>query len=141
MCGQRDLSAAFPGQWTLSAVYQDSPGPVDLATYAAPTSAIAPSLGRNLAACGTKTVCTSTANVPLLQPYTQFDIRRHQLDLRFAKTFQLTRSSRLNASIGLCNVTNSSSIITINTNYGNQWLLPQAILAPRTLQFQGTLTF
>ena len=131
----------FPGQWTLSAAYQDNPGPQILANYNASTSEIAPSLGRNLAACGTKTVCTSTANVPLIQPYTQFEPRRHQLDLRLGKNFQVSPRARLNMGIGLFNVTNSAAIVTINTTYGSQWLQPQAILAARTLQFQGTLSF
>jgi hypothetical protein len=139
--GNASYPLPFPGQWTLSAIYQDSPGPADLATYPAPNSAIAPSLGRNLASCGTRETCTATANAPLLQPFTQFENRRHQLDLRLAKNFQLAQSMRLNASVGLYNVTNSSAIITVNTNYGNQWLQPTAILSARTLQFQGTLTF
>ena len=94
-----------------------------------------------IAACGTKAVCTSTANVPLIAPYSQYEDRRHQLDLRIAKNFQLSRTARLNASIGLFNVTNSSAIIIINTNYGDQSKQPQAILSARMLQFQGTLTF
>src|SRR5438128_1012313 len=35
----------FPGQWTLSAAYQDNPGPAVTASYPAPTSEILPSLG------------------------------------------------------------------------------------------------
>jgi hypothetical protein len=131
----------FPGRWTLSAAYQDNPGPQILANYNASTNEIAPSLGRNLAVCGTRAVCTSTASVPLIAPYTLFEDRRHQLDLRLGKNFQVGPKARLNASIGLFNANNSAAIATINTNYGSQWLQPQAILAARTLQFQGTLSF
>jgi hypothetical protein len=132
----------FPGQWTLSAAYQDNPGPQVLASYAAQAVEIAPSLGRALGQCGSRaaSACTATAPVPLIAPYSQFEDRRHQLDLRLAKNFQINRA-RLNASIGLFNVTNSSAIITINTNYGDQWKQPQAVLGARMLQFQGTLTF
>ena len=46
---------------------------------------IAPSLGRNLASCGTRTPCTSTATVPLIVPGTMFEDRITRLDLRLTK--------------------------------------------------------
>ena len=60
-------SYPLPGRVSLSGVVQSLPGPVILANYPAPNSAIVPSLGRNLAA-GTR----GTATVPLIQPQTRF---------------------------------------------------------------------
>jgi hypothetical protein len=135
----------FPGQFTLSANYQDLPGPMILATYQAPNSIIAPSLGRNLGACGTAAVCSATAPVPLIAPDTEWEPRRHQLDLKLAKSITLGPNARLQANIGVYNVFNASSILTVNTNYGNiggqQWLQPLSILGARTIQFSGRLNF
>ena len=58
---------------------------------------IAPSLGRNLAACGTRLVCTATATVPLIAPMSQFEPRRTQIDLRLTKVFTLSGRARLRA--------------------------------------------
>src|SRR5207248_1091724 len=85
----------FPGQFTISGNYQDVPGPNILATYAAPNDLIAPSLGRNLGACGTLAVCNATANVPLIAPNSQYEPRRHQLDLKLAKTIAVGPTARL----------------------------------------------
>lgn len=60
-------SIPFPGNITLSGIYQNTAGPQIEANYPAPTALIAPSLGRNLAG-GTR-----TATAPLMQPYTQFE--------------------------------------------------------------------
>ena len=48
---------------------------------------VAPSLGRNLAACGAATIatCTATVTVPLVEPQTLFEKRYSQLDLRLTK--------------------------------------------------------
>jgi hypothetical protein len=135
----------FPGEFTLSANYQDIPGPMILATYQAPNNLIAPSLGRSLGACGTLTACNATASVPLIAPNTQWEPRRHQLDLKLAKSFAAGKTARLQINIGVYNVTNASPILTVNNNYGNiagqQWLQPQSILAARTIQLSGRLNF
>ena len=45
-------SYPLPQGFTVSGTFQDVPGPPIEANYAVPNSQIAPSLGRNLAACG-----------------------------------------------------------------------------------------
>ena len=80
------------------------------------------------------------ADVPLLEPYSEFEARRRQLDLRFAKNIRLG-SARLNASIGLYNVFNAASVIRAIENYGTDWQKPTAVLSARMLQFQGSLNF
>ena len=65
---------------------QNLPGAPILATYVAPNAEVARSLGRNLAACPTETgACTATANIPLIAPFSQFEDRLTQVDLRITK--------------------------------------------------------
>ena len=68
-------SYPLPKDFVVSVVYQNISGPPVTASYAAPSSIIAPSLGRNLAACGSRIVCTNTAAVPLIVPNSQFEDR------------------------------------------------------------------
>ena len=78
-------SLPLPAAFIVSGVVQNLAGTQQLATYQAPNSLIAPSLGRNLAACGARSHCTATATVPLIAPMSQFEPRRTQLDLRLTK--------------------------------------------------------
>ena len=75
----------LPRDFMVSAVFQNLSGPTIVASYAASNNAIAPSLNRNLAACGTRVVCTSTATIPLIAPQTLYDDRLSRLDLDIAK--------------------------------------------------------
>jgi hypothetical protein len=136
----------LPGAFIVSGVLQNLPGTTLQADYPALNDAIAPSLGRNLAACGTRTVCTATATVPLLIPYTEFEPRRTQLDLRASKVFQMGRA-RLQANVDIYNVSNSSSILILNNSYGPRWRTPRStgvgsgFLEGRLVQFSGQITF
>lgn len=80
-------SYPLPGGIVVSGTLQNLPGIPQEANFRVPNDQIAPSLGRNLAACGTRTVCTATANVPLIVPFSRFEARRTQLDLRLGKLF------------------------------------------------------
>ncbi|MGE3179423.1 MAG: carboxypeptidase regulatory-like domain-containing protein [Vicinamibacterales bacterium] len=108
---------------------------------------IATSLGRNLAACGTRTVCTATATVPLIAPFSMFEPRRTQLDLRLSKTFGLGDRLRLRANLDVYNVLNGNGVIRINNTYGSRWLTPlstaigSGFLEARLVQLGGQLTF
>ena len=93
--GQTQVKAfgSYPLPWdfVVSGTVQNVSGPMIIATWNAPNSAIAPSLGRNLAACGTAAVCTATAQVPLIDPGTRYEPRRTQIDLRLTKRFKLAQ--------------------------------------------------
>src|SRR4051812_35928288 len=129
-------SYPLPGNFSLSGVFQDLPGPVILANYPAPNSAVVPSLGRNLAA-GAR----GTATVPLIEPQTQFEVRQTQLDLRLSKQFTFKRRVNLQANLDVYNVLNANSILAINTTYGSQWRRPTSILDARLVQFGGQFSF
>jgi hypothetical protein len=140
-------SLPLPAAFVVSGVLQNLSGSQYQANYNAPNSQIAPSLGRNLAACGTRTVCTATATVPLIPPMTQFEPRRTQVDLRLTKVFTLSTRTRLRANLDLYNLFNDGSVVTINNNYGSSWLQPiggvfsAGIADGRLLQLGGQFTF
>ena len=121
--------------------------PID-ADWRAPNDLIAPSLGRNLAACGTREVCTSTAPVPLIPPYTQFLDRRNVLDLRFSKAVS-AGAARVTFNLDIYNVFNGNQVLGVNERVGPRWLVPAAlqnnevdsILAGRLIHVGGSLEF
>lgn len=110
------------------------------ATWAAPNSLIAPSLGRNLGACGTRPTCTATASIPLVRPYTLFEGRLNQMDLRLTKAFTMGRS-KLQANLDLYNAFTRSPVVGVVTQFGPRWLTPTQILDGRLIQVSATLTF
>jgi hypothetical protein len=128
-------SYAFPGEVFVSAVYQNLPGAVTLADYAAPTASIASSLGRQLAG-GAR-----TATVPLLSPQTEFEARTTRLDLRVAKTVRVGQRVRIQGNVDLYNALNSGSVLALTNVYGARWLVPTLVLEPRILQFSAQVNF
>jgi len=125
----------------VSAIWQNISGPTITASYAAANSQIAPSLGRNLAACRGAAVCTATATVPLIAPQTMFDGRLTRLDLRLAKRFSLSDRMKLQGNVNVYNLFNGSASSTLNTNYGPLWLQPSLLQDGRMFQFSASLTF
>ena len=128
-------SVPLPMDFVVSAIYQDQPGQVIEAVWAAPNSAIVPSLGRNLAGSA------ATFTVPLVAPNTMFENRIRRLDVRLTKYFNITKRVRLQANLDAYNALNSNAVQNVNTAYGANWLQPQLILDPRLIQISGTLTF
>ena len=128
---------SVPLKWGLSAsgIYQDLPGQVDEAVWAAPNAAIVPSLGRNLAGNA------ATFTVPLVAPNTLFEHRIRRLDLRLSKTFNLGPKTKFQANLDAYNAFNSNAVQSINTVYGANWLQPLQVLDPRIFQFSGQLSF
>jgi len=139
-------SYALPAQFTVSGTFQNIAGPEIQANYTAPNSEIAPSLGRNLAACRGAAVCTATAMVPLVAPQTLFEKRRTVLDLRVSKRLPL-RATRLQVNVDVYNVLNSNAVLSVNNTFGPRWQFPigvngtEPILWGRMVQFGGQLTF
>ena len=140
---QFKLNGVYPLPWGIgaSAVLQNMPGIPVMANFNAPNALIAPSLGRNLAACPTATgPCTATASVALIPPQTMFEDRLTQLDLRFSKAFQTGRG-RVRALFDVYNVFNASTVLSVNNTYGPTWLRPLTLLAPRLFKFGAEFTF
>jgi hypothetical protein len=135
---QLKLSGAYPIPWwdlKVAATFQNLPGAVDLASYVATNAQIAPSLGRNIGACGAAATCTATATLSnLFAPNTLLENRLNQMDLRFSKTVQIGRG-RVMGMFDIYNLFNASTITNINTRYGSQWLTPTAFLPGRLFKF------
>jgi hypothetical protein len=141
-------SYPLPAGFMVSGTFQNTGGPAYEANYTATNAEIAPSLGRNLAACGTRPHCTATVTVPLITPQTQFEDRLTQLDLRLTRTMNLGPSYRLQANFDVYNVFNASSMLTPNNTCGSQWRVPvttiargAGVLNARLFQFSGRLSF
>jgi hypothetical protein len=115
----------------LSGTFQNLPGVPIAATLVVPNAAIAPSLGRNLAAGANGTV-----TVPLMEANQAYEKRLNQLDLRFTKIVKLGRT-RLQGMFDIYNALNVNTILAENTAYGPTWLQPTTIIGARLFKFSG----
>lgn len=120
----------------LAATFQSKPGPMLAANYAAPNSAIAPSLGRDLSGNAPNAV------VNLIPPGTMYGDRVNQLDLRIAKAFKHARS-RMVFAVEIYNALNSSAVLAASSMFvpNGPWLQPMAILTPRFVKLTADVTF
>ena len=141
---QIKFSGAYPLPWwgvQAAATYQNLPGLPVLASYVATNAQIAPSLGRNLGACGASTTCTATVTIAnLIEPNTIFEDRINQVDVRVSKKFQLGRA-RLTGMFDMYNLLNVSPITAVNARFGSAWLTPVSILPARLFKFGAQLDF
>jgi len=139
---QVKMNGAYPLPWwglQASAVLQNLPGIPIAANRTFLNTEIAPSLRRNLGAC-TGTVCNGTATIGLIEPYTLFERRLTQLDIRLTKIVRLGRL-RVQGSFDVYNVFNGNTITSVNTTYGTDWLRPTSIEGARLFKFGGQLDF
>jgi hypothetical protein len=142
------FNVVYPLPWGLqtSAVYQNKPGfPIE-ANYVASNAEIAPSLGRNLAACPTQTgACNQTVTVALLPARSEFGERIKQLDFRVSRIFRVRESMRLQGNVDLYNIFNESTPLAEQTRYaaggGGTWRNIVQIMGGRLIKFSGQLSF
>jgi hypothetical protein len=136
------FSVSYPLLWDIqaSAVFQSVPGSPIGADYVATNDEIAPSLGRNLAACGTRVPCTATFLVTLMEPNQEFEERSKQLDLRFAKNIRVG-PARIRGMFDIYNVFNGSNVAVMFTRYGPAWLRPTEVMGGRLLKFGAQVDF
>jgi hypothetical protein len=132
----------FLGSYTLPKVdvqiggsFQSIPGVEMAATYAAPNSVVALSLGR----LPTNGVATGTTSVGLLQPGSNYYTRFNQLDLRLGKIIRLAHT-RSNLSLDIYNIFNSDTLSGLNAAY-SAWLAPTSVVPPRLLKVSWTFDF
>jgi hypothetical protein len=139
---QIKLSGVYPLPWGLqaSAVFQDLPGAVYQANAVFTNAQIAPSLGRNLGACGLAATCNSTVSIPLLVPNALREPRDVQTDFRIAKNIT-TRGVRIQPRIDLYNLFNANSVLAQNNTYGPAWRTPTSVLPGRMFKFGAQLNF
>ena len=139
---QLKFLVVYPLPWQLqtSAIYQNIPGIPITARYPATNAEVKDSLGRNLGACGTRTTCTSTVNVELIAPNTMYEDRLQQVDLRFSRLFRIQRT-RARINMDIANLFNASNVISTNTGYGSQWMVPYEVMGGRLFKFSGSFDF
>lgn len=136
-------SYPLPKDFFVSAIFQNVPTVPYGANYVATNREIAPSLGRNLAACGSQPLatCAATVTVPLINPGIHYEDRRTQLDLRLTKAFRFGQNGRINANFDAYNLFNSGALLTTNNAFGAQWRNPLAIVSGRLLQVGFQVNF
>ena len=126
--------ASYPLPWfglNASATVQNRPGPQITATNTIPAAQVQ-NLGRALG--------TTTASVALIAPGTIYGDRVTQVDFRLGKSFRLQRY-RLQTSMDVFNLLNSSAILSQNNTYGTAWQSPTGILQGRLVKFGMQLEF
>jgi len=119
----------------IGASFQSIPGIEYAATYAAPNTVIAQSLGR----LPTNGVATGTTALGLVQPGSFYGTRFNQLDVRLGKILRFGRT-RSNLSLDIFNMFNSDVVSAASATYAT-WLAPTAVVAPRLLKVSWTFDF
>src|SRR5262249_34911963 len=103
---------------------------------------IAPSLGRNLAACPATGACTATVAIQMIaiNADTQYEDRLQQLDLRFSKAFKAGRM-KFRGNFDVYNVLNAATVTGRSNTYGPAWGTVTSILPARLMKVGGTFEF
>ena len=133
------LLGVYPLPWggvQLAATFQSLPGPMITASRTYTNAEIGPSLGRNLAIGRGRHRHRAAHRAG-------DDVRRAAVSARSACVEDLQGRTPV-ASAGqldLYNAGNASSILTINTTYGSNWLRPTSILQGRLLKFGAQFDF
>ncbi len=139
---QAKFLVVYPMFWDLQAsvVYQNFAGIQTGADIVIPNAQIAPSLGRNLAACGTAAVCNANVTLDLIPAQTMFEPRVQQVDLRFTRTFRLN-AVRVKGNIDVANLMNSANVLAVNRRYGPQWLNVLQTIGGRMIKLSTQIDF
>ena len=134
---QIKFNGAYPMAWGIQTAFNFlniAGGPLT-AVWNAPSSAIAPSLGRNLSAGATR-----TAAVDLIPRGSEYLDRMTQVDVRFSKTIPIG-SGRVKALFDVYNMFNGSTILGVVNTYGPAWQRPTTILGGRLFKFGAQLNW
>ena len=117
-----------------SATFQNRPGPQILANYTINATNVATqtTLGR--------AVTGGTQTTQLIAPASLYSDRFTQIDARFGKSFRYGKT-RLQASVDVYNLMNSSAILAQNNTYGTSWRTPTLILQGRLVKIGGQIDF
>jgi hypothetical protein len=114
------------------------------ATVVYPNAQIAPSLGRNLASCGSAVTCNGTVTIGVLPQNLVFENGYAQVDFRIAKGVRLTHT-RVQGIVDLFNVFNSRPVLADITRYsgatGGSWFSPTSTLVGRLIKFSAQVNF
>jgi len=130
----------LPWDLEASAVFQNLAGIPIAAGQSFTNDQIAPSLHRNLGACGSAQTCSAAVTINLLPPYQQFENRLNQVDFRITKIVRFG-TVRLNGMFDVYNALNASTILGRNDTFGPRWGRPTQVLGARLFKVGGRLDF
>jgi hypothetical protein len=124
-------SVPLPGQFTVSATYQNLAGQSYVANYEASNAEVIPSLGRSLAGGG------RSATVPLVAPQVLREPRRVQLNLRVSRNFNVRTKGKLQLNLDIYNALNAAWVQSQFETFGPRWRRPSYLLQGRLLQLSA----
>ena len=135
------MTYPLPWDFMVSAVFQNISGPTITANYAATNAQIAPSLGRNLAACRGAVVCTAHGHGPADRAAD--DVRRSAVATRPAvgETHRPYATGPPAGQLQHLQRVQRQCELDAQHHYGPLWLQPSLLQDGRMLQFSGLLTF
>jgi hypothetical protein len=128
---QLKIAANYPLPWWglgVSGTYQNLPG--------VPQAA-------NLTVTGAQTTLgrlNAATAVALMTPFSSFEDRLNQTDVRFTKTFRVAEA-RIKGQFDIYNLFNAATVLGVNNTYGANWLRPTAILPARVFKFGAQIDF
>ena len=140
---------AYPLPWwnlVTSATFLNLPGIQRNAQTTVRNAQIAPSLGRDLAACGARTgaECTAAMTVKLYPDNNVFQPRQTQVDFRLATNIE-AGGARIQPRFEIYNLFNANDIQGLNSRYTpgptNPWLNITGILTARLFKFAVQIDF
>jgi hypothetical protein len=141
------FSGQYPLPWyglTTSATFINLPGIAQNARAAFSNAQIAPSLGRNLAACGTATTCTARVNIFLHPNSSEFEPRQTQVDWRIGASIRMG-DVRIEPRFEIYNLFNAADVQSLNRQYSpganNPWLNASGVLTARLFKFALQVDF
>jgi hypothetical protein len=140
---QIKLSGSYPLPWfgmQVSAAVQNLSGRPTTATAVYTNAQIAPSLGRNLAACPATGTCTATVTATILEPFTLFEKRYTLADVRVSKNVRIGRV-QIQPRLDVYNLFNSDAVNSFINRYGATWLQPQEVFGARMLKLGAQIDF
>ena len=123
----------LPFDLQTSLIYQNFAGIENTATYTATNAQIAPSLGRNLAQCGTAAVCTGTVTMSLDPPGSSYEPRLQQVDLRLSRTFRLEQY-KVRGNVDVANIFNAGNVLNLQRQFGPTYLNALQVMGGRLVK-------
>jgi hypothetical protein len=130
----------LPFSLQTSVIYQNFAGVENTATYTATNAQIAPSLGRNLAQCGSAAACTATVTMALDPPGASYEPRLQQVDVRFSRSLRMSKY-RLRGNVDIANLFNANSVLNVQRQYGPTYLNVLQIMGGRLVKLGFQIDF
>ena len=132
----------LPGGLVTSATFLNLPGISRNAAFRYSNAQIAPTLGRDLSACGARTGadCSASVNVQLYPNDNEFEKRQTQVDWRIAANI-FSGDVRFQPRFEIYNLFNANDVQGQVGTYGTAWLNAAGILTARLFKFAVQIDF